>query len=116
MAGTPRLPVGTTFEFTLSQPASVRFAFARRLAGRRAGSRCVAPTRRNAHDHSCPLNRSAGTLTFEGHAGTNGVSFQGRVSPTRELVPGRYALVITAVSPAGQHSASGPLSFTIVAR
>lgn len=116
MTGTPRLPVGTTFDFTLNEPAGVRFAFTRRLAGRRAGSRCVAPTRRNAHNRQCTLTLPAGTLSVEGHAGTNRVNFRGRVSSTRELVPGRYALVITAVGPAGQRSASGPLGFTIAAR
>ena len=111
-----RLPVGTTFGFTLSRPASVRFTFTQQLAGRRVSARCLVLTARNAHNHSCTLNRSAGRLSLEGHTGTNSVTFQGRVTATRELAPGRYELEISAVDPAGQHAASSPLSFTVVRR
>jgi hypothetical protein len=53
-------------------------------------------------------------LSFVSHAGTNRVRFQGRVSPTNKLKPGRYALVITASKGSGQQSAPRSLSFTIV--
>lgn len=88
-----KAPIGTTFSFSLSDQATVTFSFTRR-----AGARTV----------------TAGTLTFTGHAGTNKVAFQGRVSPRRKLRPGRYTLVITATDPAGARSAPKSLSFTIV--
>jgi hypothetical protein len=56
----------------------------------------------------------AGALVFKGHAGTNRVSFQGRISRTKKLAPGEYLLVITATEAAGQHTQSRALAFTIV--
>jgi hypothetical protein len=41
------------------------------------------------------------------------VSFQGRVSRTKKLKPGRYRLVITASNSAGKKSRPQSLSFTI---
>src|SRR5207248_2809897 len=35
-------PVGTTFRFSLTEPATVRMAFTQRAAGRRVARRCVA--------------------------------------------------------------------------
>jgi hypothetical protein len=57
---------------------------------------------------------TAGTLTFAGHSGTNKVVFQGSISRSKKLNPGRYTLVIVAMNSAGQRSAPRKLSFTIV--
>ena len=86
-----KLPVGTTFGFTLNEAARVRFAFTRTRPSRRAG-----------------------TLRFSGHAGANRVRFKGRLSRTRKLKPGRYKLTITATNGAGQRSAPRSLTFRIV--
>ena len=56
----------------------------------------------------------AGTLRFRAHAGANKVRFQGRISRTRKLKPGRYTLVITATSTTGPQSTPKTLTFTIV--
>ena len=74
----------------------------------------MAKTRKNARRKSCKFTTTAGTLSFGGHAGTNRVVFQGRVSASKKLKPGRYTLTITATNAAGQRSASQTLSFTIV--
>jgi hypothetical protein len=43
------------------------------------------------------------------------VRFDGRISTTKKLTPGRYRLVITATDTAdGQQSTSRSLSFTII--
>jgi hypothetical protein len=55
-----------------------------------------------------------GTLSFTGHSGKNRVSFQGRISHSKKLLPGTYTLVITATNAAGQNSAPSRLSFTIL--
>jgi hypothetical protein len=55
----------------------------------------------------------AGALSFAGHAGRNSVTFDGRLSKTKKLKPGRHTLLITATS-AGQHSKTRTLTFTIV--
>jgi hypothetical protein len=46
--------------------------------------------------------------------GANHIRFQGRLSRTRTLKPGRYALTISATNAAGQRGISGSLSFTVV--
>ncbi len=58
--------------------------------------------------------RVAGTLRLNAHTGTNRVRFQGRLSRTRKLVPGRYMVTLTATNAAGRSTTSRPLTFTIV--
>jgi hypothetical protein len=105
-------PIGTTFRFTLNQPARMRFAFTQALPGRRVGGRCVAPTSKNRRRPACTRTVTRGTLTFAGHGGLNKVVFQGRVSRSKTLKPGRYTLIITATDAASQH-ATARLAFTI---
>jgi hypothetical protein len=88
-----KTPTGTTFSFSLNEQATVTFSFTQRVKGRTV---------------------TAGGLTFTGHSGTNRVKFQGRVSSTKKLRPGRYTLAITATDSAGVRSAPKSLSFTIV--
>jgi hypothetical protein len=107
-------PVGTTFSFALNEQASVSFAFTQQVGGRRVGRKCVAQTNKNRHKHACKRAVTAGTLPFTGHAGTNKVVFQGRISHLKKLKPGRYTLVITATNSAGQKSSPQTLTFTIV--
>ena len=109
-----RAPIGTTFSFVLNEAAQVRFAFTQRTAGRKAGGKCVAQTKRNRGKRRCTRAVPRGALVFQGHQGANAVRFQGRLSRTRKLKPGRYAVVITATNPAGQQSAASRLSFTVL--
>jgi hypothetical protein len=110
------VPVGTAFSFTLNEPASVGFAFTRRLPGRSVNGRCVAQTKRNLHRQACTRAVAAGGLSFAGHSGLNKVFFQGRLSRTKRLPPGRYKVTATAANAAGRSSAPSALSFTIVKR
>jgi len=107
-------PVGTTFSFSLNERASVTLAFSQQVSGRKVRGKCVAQTKANRHKQACKRAVVRGTLTFTGHAGTNKVAFQGRISRTKKLLPGKYALVITATNAAGQRSSAKPLTFTIV--
>ncbi len=111
---TTKLPVGTTFSFSLNVPATVALAFTDTVGGRRVGKKCVAQTRRNRKRHRCSRTVTAGTLTLSAHQGTNSVHFEGLVSKHRKLKPGRYTLTITATNASGAHSASERVSFTIV--
>jgi hypothetical protein len=106
-------PVGTIFSFSLNVPASVTFAFTQQLAGRKVNGKCVAQTNKNRRKRVCKRTVTRGTLSFTGHAGTNKVSFQGRISRTKKLTPGTYTLVIIATA-TGQRSQPKSLSFTIV--
>jgi hypothetical protein len=52
-------------------------------------------------------------MSIPAHGGTNKVRFEGRLSRTKKLKPGRYRLTLTASS-SGLQSASRSLNFTIV--
>jgi len=107
-------PIGTTFSFRLNEQATVSFTFEQRLPGQKIGHRCVARTKKNGHRKACKRTVTEGTLSFTGHRGTDKVVFQGRISHSKKLKPGRYRLSIIATSATGVHSAPVSLSFTIV--
>ena len=109
-----RAPVGTIFSLRLSEAARLSLIFDRAVAGRSAHGRCVAETTHNRHGRTCRLVIAAGPLAFNGHAGTNKIAFQGRLSRRARLKLGRYDLQISAVNTAGQRSTAGTLAFTIV--
>jgi len=110
-----RTPVGTAVQFTLNTAASVTLAFTQTASGRTVGARCVKATRRNRRRHRCRLTVTVGAIAFPGaHAGVDTIAFQGRLTSTARLRPGRYAILLTASDPAGRAQARGP-SFTILA-
>ena len=106
-------PLGTTFAFSLNEPAAVRLAFTRPAAGRKVSKKCVPVSKKNRKKPKCTRTAILGTLAFNAHAGANRVRFAGRLSATKKLKPGRYTLTITATS-AGLRSTPRSLSFTIV--
>jgi uncharacterized repeat protein (TIGR01451 family) len=111
---TRRPPVGTTISFKLSEPARTTLTFSQPKTGRKVGRRCKTLTRANRRKPRCTIPNVRGTLTFNGHAGTNRIRFQGRLSRSRKLKPGRYTLTITATDSAGNRSTPKATSFTIV--
>jgi hypothetical protein len=113
IAARAKLPVGTTFSFGLNVAAQVTFTFTQSATGRKVRGRCVAVTKGNRSMHKCTRTATAGTLSFSGHAGTNKVSFQGRLSGSHKLKPGKYTVVIAAKGAAGKKSAAKHLTFTI---
>ena len=58
----------------------------------------------------------AGTLRLTGKAGTNKVRFQGALTKTKRLKPGKYTVTLVAKDSAGQSSVPRSLSFTVAAR
>jgi hypothetical protein len=108
----PKPPVGTTFTFTLNTPATLKLAFAEHVGGRLVRHKCVAQTKHNKHDHACTRSVSAGSLTLAGHAGTDKITFQGRLSSKHKLASGTYTLTLTATNATGQ-SRSRTTTFTI---
>jgi len=109
-AGPPR---GTTFGFTVNEAAVAHLAFTQALSGRSVAGHCVAQTTHNRTRHSCRRTKLAGTLALAAHAGADHLRFEGRLSATRKLQPGRYTVALSA-SAAGVTSAPRTLSFTIV--
>lgn len=109
-----RPPVGTRFSFAMNGQAAVTFSFTRKVEGRQVGMKCVAMTRSNARRKPCKRTITAGTLAFTNHKSTNKVAFQGRLSRSKRLNPGRYTLIISATNTARARSAPVSLTFTIV--
>jgi hypothetical protein len=107
-------PLGTTLTFTLSAAANVTLTFTRTAPGRKAGHRCLAPTRHNRHSHACTRKLAAGKLTLSVSGGANTISFNGKLSGHKPLAPGHYTVVITASNTVGSGAPSKPLAFTIV--
>ncbi|MGZ6616739.1 MAG: choice-of-anchor Q domain-containing protein [Solirubrobacteraceae bacterium] len=108
-----RPPVGTTFTFRLNETATYVLAFTRTVTGRKVKGHCVAQTRRNRRNRTCPRGVPAGSLRHGGHAGINKVAFQGRLTRTDRLRPGRYTVAIVATGSQGQRTRPQQLSFTI---
>ncbi len=106
-------PIGTTFSFTLNEPATVTLVFTRPASGRRVGRKCLAKSRHNKHHRRCTRTVTAGTLVLPGRAGANKIRFQGRISKHDKLKPGSYTVSLTATS-TRQRSQSKSLHFTIL--
>ena len=107
-------PVGTTISFRLSAAARALLTFSQPKPGRRVRSRCRSLTSANRRNPRCTIPNVRGTLSLAAHAGANRVRFQGRLSRSRRLTPGRYTLTIRATDAAGHRSAAKSTGFTIV--
>ena len=111
-----RAHVGTTIRFSLTQPATATLTFSQPKAGRKVRGRCRSLTRANRRKPRCTIANVRGSLILSAHAGTNKVRFQGRLSRSKKLKPGRYTLTITATDSAGNRSNAKATRFTIVRR
>lgn len=109
-----RSPLGTTFSFTLSQPAAVKLEFAQRLTGRKSNGRCVPARPTNGHRVTCRRVAVRGTLAFTGRSALNRVAFQGLLPGGRKLPLGQYTLRVTATNAVRQRASAHSLRFTIV--
>jgi hypothetical protein len=110
-----RAPVGTTFRWRLSEPATVRLVFSRTARGRRVGKRCVKPTRRNAGRRLCRRTIAEGALTRASGVGAGRLAFSGRVG-RRALRVGVHRARLVATDAAQNRSKPVVLSFRIVRR
>jgi hypothetical protein len=112
LARAGRPPLGTAFAFALNTPATVTLSFSRLLPGRLLRGRCKTPSPRDRVHRRCAISRAAGKLIFAASAGAGRISFQGRVSRSRRLAPGRYLVSIVARNNRGS-SVARVLAFTI---
>lgn len=108
---------GGQLRFTVSEPATVRFRFAKATSGRKVGSSCVKRTRRNASKKRCVRYvKVAGSFTVSPKAaGSYRVRFQGRLTKTRRLSPGRYRVTATATGASGATARAVTATFTLKA-
>jgi hypothetical protein len=114
MARKRRPPVGTTFSFSVNQPAWIAMSFTRRMSGREVNGRCVSQTLTNRHRRRCVSEVAAGAMTLPAQAGRSHIRFYGRLSPTRKLELGSYVVTVTATSAAGMKATAQPRRFKIV--
>jgi hypothetical protein len=106
-------PLGTTFKYTLNEPATMSFVFTQRASGRKVHGRCVAPSHSNNRARVCRRTLTRGSLVAPAHRGGNRFLFQGVLAHGKRLRPGTYTLVITAAAQ-GLVSRPASLTFTIV--
>ncbi len=100
-----KTPKGTTIRFTLSKPATVKFAFEQELKGVKAGGKCVKKSKRHSHGTSCKLLELKGTIIRRNlAAGLRSVAFSGRIG-SKPLHRGSFRLTATATDSAGAHVA-----------
>jgi hypothetical protein len=111
-----RPPLGTRISYTLSEPATLRFAVQRARAGRKVSGRCKAVTRRNRKRARCTRFATLrGSFTHSGQTGTNSFRFSGRLRG-KKLRPGHYRLVVVATDAARNKSKPKRAKFRVVLR
>jgi hypothetical protein len=110
-----KVPAGTTFRFSLSEPAAVAVGFERSARGRRAGGKCAKPTVADRKGEPCRrwlvLKRGLAPVALA--AGAQSIGFSGRLGG-RPLAPGNYRATLRAIDPVGNVSSSPSLRFQIV--
>lgn len=109
-------PVGTRLRFRADEASTLRLTVSRLDRGRRAGGRCVRPTRTNRRGRACTrVTRLPGTLTARANTGVNVRRFTGRLAG-RRLRPARYRLTATLRDSAGNVGRARAAAFTVVRR
>ena len=107
-------PRGTTFTFSLSEPATTRIAVTHKAKGHRAGRNRPCKPARRGQRRNC--TRTVRLLTLaRAHTieGPNRIAFSGRYGKKR-LAPGVYTATMTATDAARNRSRPHSLSFTVV--
>jgi PKD repeat protein len=113
IAASRRIPAGTSFKLALSERATVVLSLRGRVAGRRAGSHCVAAGRRGRR---CVVALDAGTIIRAGRGpGNVTIPFSGRVDG-RSLPAGADSASVVAIDGAGNRSRPRTVRFTVVSR
>jgi hypothetical protein len=111
-----RAKKGTTFVYTLSEPAALVVTVERPATGRRSGRSCVKPTRGNRKAKKCTRYVAVGAISGgAGVAGANASPFSGRIG-RKALKPGSYRAALVAVDAAGNKSSAKRVGFKVVKR
>jgi hypothetical protein len=104
---------GTSFRYSLSEPATVTFTIERKKRGRRAGGRCRPKTRSNARNRGCDVWTRSGAFRAQATAGDNRTRFPGRIGK-KALKAGSYRVLLAAVDAAGNTSKTARAGFEIL--
>jgi hypothetical protein len=105
---------GTSFDFKLSEAATVRIAITQTVKGHRVAHAKTCSVARRGQKHNC--SRTVTLLTLvrtHSRAGANAVPFSGRYGK-RHLAKGSYTATITATDPSGNRSRPRSLTFVVV--
>jgi hypothetical protein len=106
---------GTTFLYSLSEVAIVRFTIGRRSKGRLVDGRCRRPTRGNRAARACARFTRAGSFRRSATAGANKTTFRGKIRG-RWLRPGSHRATLRATDGAGNRSQRKRVHFKVVRR
>jgi hypothetical protein len=106
---------GTTFLYSLSEVAVVRFTIERRSKGRLVDGRCRRPTRENRDARACTRYTRVGSFWRSAAAGANKTKFRGKVGG-RWLRRGPYRATLRATDGAGNRSHRKRVRFKVVRR
>jgi len=106
---------GTTFVYSLSEVAVVRFTIERRSKGRLIDGRCRRPTRENGDARACTRYTRVGSFRRSAAAGANRTKIRGTVS-RRWLRRGPYRATLRATDGAGNRSHRKRVRFKVVRR
>jgi hypothetical protein len=107
-----KVPRGTRFSYSLSEPARVVFTLERKSSGRRVAGKCVKATKSNKGKPKCTRLTRVGRFAKQSVAGKNVKRFSGKIGK-RTLNIGRYRATLVATDPAGNRSLAKQLSFTV---
>jgi hypothetical protein len=108
-----RAKKGTTFVYSLSEPARTAITIEQSTTGRRKGKSCVKATKKNRKAKKCTRYVRVGALERSGANGANAVPFSGRIGK-KALKPGAYRASFVAVDAAGNKSKPKTVGFKIV--
>jgi acid phosphatase type 7 len=104
---------GTTFLYSLSEVAVVRFTIERRSKGRLVDGRCRRPTRKNRDARACIRYTRVGSFRRSAAAGANKTKFRGKVG-RRWLRRGPYRATLRATDGAENRSRRKRVRFKVV--
>lgn len=113
LVASPHTPRGTTFGFTLSEPARVRIALRRKVSGRQVGGLCLVAGANAPHGPHCTRLVLVGTLQRAGTPGVNRIAFSGRLG-SRPLRTGNYVATLVATATGTPASVPARRGFSIV--
>ena len=106
---------GTTFVYSLSEPARVVITIESKQKGRKVGRSCRKPSRSNRKRKRCIRWVRTGAFAHQSAAGANTKRFSGRIG-RKALKPGSYRASLVATDAAGNASAAKRLTFKVVRR
>ena len=106
--------VGGVISFSLNGDARATLKFFRKQPGRRVRGKCKPVTRENRDNRHCTRLVLKGRFAYDAEAGNQRITFEGPLSETKKLRPGRYKLVARAKHESGAKSNKASAKFRLL--